>query len=251
MLVQRWLGVGGLLGASVVAVAQVYRRGAPLARLRCLPVILGLEPRWWVAAARWITPADYFLWLGVAWALGALLFGVLLSFAGWMAALGGALLLLVLVRCGALCFRRDDPPLAVLAGALRPGLAARAAGFRAKGQRDAADAAALFQARCGRLLPGLALTDIDFYTSAPQLAAMLEDWAAPSLESNEDDLRDLLRVWLQTPTQAFWQDSWEQGRVALLERVRQELLAGGGLAYRNDPRVAELVAELRAYPPAA
>ena len=247
MLVQRWLVVGGLLGASVVAVVQVRRRAA-LGRLRHLPVILGLDSRWWATAARWITPADYLLWLGSAWTFSAALFVALVWFAGWMAALGGALLVLVLGVGGALRFRLDYPPLAAMVGALRPGLAARAAGLRANGQRDAAEAVGLFQARCGRLLPGLAIADIDCYMSAPQLAAILEDWAAPSPSSNEGDLQDLVRFWLSTPIQRFWRDPWEEGRVALLERVRQEILAGGGVAYRNDTRLAELIAELRAYP---
>jgi hypothetical protein len=229
-------------------------------------------PQPWTAQAHaWLhTPAERV----VAWVQGML--GLMLPISaimtfGWLKGIGLVLASLVAgVTLGG--WRRGPFP------QIGPGLQraaaivrANAETFRATGGVDRARAANEFASRIDlfrEVYGDLSPAAFSSYENPAYLAALLESYYLPVSLVAEDswmpaDLRrespprggddsDLeLPDWLEAEISPLCTHRFEQARAARLEAVRQEIIAGGGTAYRDLARIQEMVAELRraVFPP--
>ena len=137
--------------------------------------------------------------------------------------------------------------------------------LRAAGDGEQAHAASEYATRIdflrdiyGRLAPlvfaqlvmpaELALTLESYYLPEALIAA---DSEMPPEERRESpprtrgDLHYGFPNWLQSEIRPLYTHPYEQSRADCLERVRQEILAGGGIAYPDLGRIQQIVAELR------
>jgi hypothetical protein len=137
--------------------------------------------------------------------------------------------------------------------------------LHATGDGDQARAAGEYAARIdflrdiyGRLAPivfaqlempaDLALTLELYYLPLTLVAADSEMPADERRESpprTRGDLHYGFPNWLYSEIRPLLTHPYEQSRVDCLERVRQEILAGGGTAYQDLGRIQQIVAELR------
>ena len=173
--------------------------------------------------------------LGSGWR-GALSAGLGGAFTAWVAAVGGAT---VGAPRGSI-----HAPLQVVAARAE----ARAREFGRAGDPARAGTAGLIAQRLRIILlrcPSMTYAGLQAYYPPTEVAAIL--WAYYFEGSDDYDLGK----WLARPATPFWLGEDEERRCALLNAVREELLAGGGVRYADRERVKVIIAQLYTNTPAA
>jgi hypothetical protein len=91
--------------------------------------------------------------------------------------------------------------------------------------------------------PSVTAATLDAYSTPKQVAGVLADHYFGSADEHE------LRVWLRRADAPLWAGPEEDSRVALLQRIRGEMLDGGGERFADLDRVRAFVDELDRWSP--
>lgn len=188
--------------------------------------------------------------LGCALYLALAVLGVLTM--GWLRGVG---LLVVAGFIGLWLGSRSEQPAAPLLAVAVARARQRAAAFRESGYAVSASAAEDLAARIERYLQRAPTVTTAEISRLPRphhpanVADLLDAWWRGRAEDNFEDDSDMeFAGWLESSEWSpFPDDPHEQRRVALLERVKQEIIAGGRELYADDLRFSQLVEELRAF----
>ena len=244
------LPVLGVASATIALFARVDRLPGPVAS--GLALHLGLPARWEGEAAAWLFSRTErrMRRLGCTMFLVLPLVGVLTI--GW---LKGAGALLAAVIASAWISTRARSPAGPLLEVAAARARERASRLEESGYAISARAAQDLAERIDRFRrqnPELTVGDIGRLPERhrpTQVADTLEAWwRGRSTGVYWDDADMDFPAWLTSEEwMPFADDPNEQRRVQLLERVKRELIAGGGERYADETRFAALLAELRAF----
>jgi hypothetical protein len=91
--------------------------------------------------------------------------------------------------------------------------------------------------------PSVTVATLDGYYTPKQVAGLLADHYTGGADEHE------LSVWLKATNPPLWAGPEEDSRVALLERIRDEMLAGGGERFADLDRVRGFMDELDRWSP--
>lgn len=233
------------LGATIITAWRAH--GPPGLSLDALPGNVGVPLRWWnetsalasTPGSRHLSRIQAFLVLGF--------FVASIASLGWLR--GSALVILSQVAAAVVAGKTRDHESQIGPALQRVAAQARANAHRlrlagdlerAAGAEDLALRVDRFQAAYAHLSP----EEFGDFTPPGEVANMLQSFFLADDVLDDADL-DLPR-WLAAGVRSYSPHPREQARVALLERVRLELVAGGGTDFADPERIKQLVTELRA-----
>lgn len=242
----RVLSLPAIAGVAISLTAYKGRLPGPNATL--LADRLGIPARWNHELRNWLlSPKERLVErLGCASYLALAVFGVLEI--GWLRGVG---LLLVAGLIGLWLGARSNQPAGPLLETAVGRARKTAATFLASGDEDRASAASDLAERIVRYMrraPTLTAAEISRLPRArrpSEIADLIEGWVRNRSLDDSQELSDWLESEEWSP---FPEDTNESRRVQLLERVKREIIAGGGEQYADDERLIALAAELRAFP---
>jgi hypothetical protein len=213
---------------------------------------LGLPARWEPETAAWLWSGSERLMRRLGCAMFLLLAVVGVLTVGWLKGLGAVLAVGIATIWLSTTGRSAAGPLLQVAAARAR---ERASALRESGYASSALAAEDLALRIDRFQsqnPELTVGDVARLPERhrpTEVADTLELWwRGRSTGVYWDDADMGFTAWLKSREwMPFADDPTEQRRVQLLERVKQELMAGGGELFADGTRLTALIAELRAF----
>lgn len=237
---------------------------APIDRQR-LAHLIDVPAPWTGEVASWLHTPEESRFASVQVVLRLTLLVTSIVTFGWLWGLG--LVVASFLAGATIGSRRGEPVLQIGPELQRAASLVRthAQALRAGGDVDRARAADQFATRIdffrevyGQISP----TTFNEYQTPQYVAALLESYYLPEAlvaarswmpsdlrretppRSGDDSDIDF-PPWLEHEIHPLSPHPYEQNRAARLERVRREILAGGGTGYRNLERIQQIVADLR------